>query len=203
MKTWYAICANEYNMKLRLIKLSIIILIIFLTQACSSTRVISFHNDNANFGKFNTYRIDHPYDDQTPINDRVKQVTENIESKIAQELESRKYKPSESPDLIARYRINLNPNSQTDINNNRGFIQNGYLPYYDPYFIDTRTYDYVEGIVLVELMDRSNRKLVWQASKDVKFNPRRESSDAIIFETINEIFETYHYLAGSNKPVLN
>ena len=77
----------------------------------------------------------------------------------------------------------------------------GYLPYYDPYFIDASTYDYVEGIVLIEFMERASGKLAWQASKDVEFNPRRETSEAVIFETLNVLFQDYRYRAGSNQPV--
>jgi hypothetical protein len=196
------ICANEKNMKIKLITSLVNLLLLFSVLSCSSTRVVSFHSDTARFGSYFTYKIEHPYPADQPINDRVKEVTNSIESKIGQEMESRGYKRSEDSDLITKYRINLNPNSETDVNNNR-YPRYGYLPYYDPYFIDVRTYDYIEGIVLVEIMDRTTRKLVWQGSKDVRFNPRRESSEAVINETINEIFDTYLYQAGESDPVIN
>ena len=171
--------------------------------SCSPSRIVSFHNETMDFARFNTFRIDHPYADDAPINDRVKEVTESIELKIDQEMKGRGYTSDDKPDLIVRYRINLNPNSQTDVNNNRPIMRGGYLPYYDPYFMDIRTYDYVEGIVLIELVDRKAGKLAWQASRDVKFNPRRESSESVIFESINILFQDYHYRAGSNQPVEN
>ena len=185
-------------------QLSWVILSILITAiSCSPSRIVSFHNDTMDFSRFTTFRIEHPYSNDAPINEKVKKVTEGIESIIAQEMESRDYGRSGKPDIVVKYRINLSPNSQTDVNNNnRPFMRGGgYLPYYDPYFIDASTYDYVEGIVLIEFMERASGKLAWQASKDVEFNPRRETSDAVIFETLNVLFQDYRYRAGSNQPV--
>lgn len=170
---------------------------------CGGPRIVFFHNDGVDFGEYRTFNIRHPYGTDQVVNERIEQMTANIEGKLSQEMQSRQYTLSDRGDLIVQYSISLNPNSQTDFQQGVPFTRGGFLPYYDPFFMNNRTYDFIEGVVIAELMDRNTRKLVWQASREVKYNPGRENTEEIIIKTINELFETYNYVAGKSAPVKN
>jgi len=186
-------------MRINILPFLLFSITIFLSS-CGGGKIVFFHNDEVDFAQFQTFNIRHPYGTDQVVNDRIDQMTRNIEGKLSQEMQSRKYEEAEKGDLILQYNVNLNPNSRTDFQQGVPFARGGYLPYYDPFFMNGRTYEFIEGIIIVELMNRETRKLVWQASKEVKYNPGKDNTEATIIATINELFETYNFVAGSAQP---
>ena len=78
---------------------------------------------------------------------------------------------------------------------------NYYRYYYDPYFANIRTYNYIEGMVLVELKDNTERRIAWQASVEFRFHPKRDDLNQLVLTAISNLFTDYAYQAGSNTPV--
>lgn len=173
-------------------RLTLWFIIFILIQSCAPSKVIKFLNSELDYSKYHTYRlINYKSDDKSYAADGMAFYNE-IENGIKQNMQAKGYEPADRPDLIARYEIVSTTATETRNQN--------YDPYGYNYYIPPTTKKFTEGIVLIELRDRKEKKLVWQASLDLKYNMRGEAKLTLL-QSINRIFETYPYQAGSNDQV--
>ena len=171
------------------------VLFIIIITSCSSSNVIKFLNTELDYSKYLTYRLIYYKSDDKSFSTEGQSLYTEIEKAIDQNMKDKKYVFAEKPDLIARYEII----STTATESNSSY----YDPYgYNSYYTPRSTRKYTEGIVLIELRDRKQKKLVWQGSLDLN-SSRRRDVETSIFDSINEIFESYPYEAGSNEPVIS
>lgn len=165
---------------------------IFLIQSCAPPRVIKFLNEELDYSQYNTYRLIHYKSDDKSFSNEGMAFFSEIEMAISQNMSAKGYENADKADLIARYE--LVSTTATESNNNN------YDPYGYNYYIPRDAKKYTEGLILIELRDRKQKKLVWQGSLDLKSKSHRDVNLTVL-ESINRIFETYPYEAGSNEKI--
>ncbi|MEP2025347.1 MAG: DUF4136 domain-containing protein [Reichenbachiella sp.] len=171
------------------------IVVLILFQTCAPPKVIKFLNDDLDYSKYLTYRLIYYKSDDKSFSSEGMAFYSEIEMAIDQNMIAKGYKPADRPDLIARYEIISTTVTETNTRN--------YDPYgYNSYYIPQNAKKHTEGIVLIELRDRRQKKLVWQGSLDLKSTMKGEVNQTIL-QSINRIFETYPYQAGSNERIIS
>ncbi|SMD39129.1 protein of unknown function [Reichenbachiella faecimaris] len=174
-------------------KLSVWFIILLLCQTCATPKVIKFLNDELDYSKYYTYRLIHYKSDDKSYSPEGMAFFGEIEMAISQNMAAKGYEQADKPDLIARYEI---VSTTVTESNTRNYDPYGYNNYYFPQ--DARKH--TEGIILIELRDRKQKKLVWQGSLDLKYKMKKEVQLTML-ESINIIFESYPYQAGSNERI--
>ncbi|MEQ8336025.1 MAG: DUF4136 domain-containing protein [Cyclobacteriaceae bacterium] len=168
----------------------ILILVIFF--GCSP-KVIHFLNESAPYAGFNTYQVTNVKINNADISPTGQEIIKHIESSIIEEMKRRDYKPQKDPDLVVRYE--LISNQQTDVNvNNYGL----YGPMYPYRTISVRTF--LESALLIEIINLKTKKAIWHASVDMNNYRKEKKMDDIIQKAVTSIFNTYPYKAGSGQP---
>jgi hypothetical protein len=156
---------------------------------CScSARVIKYINPNAGYASYETYalvslkgkNISSSKDPNDPL--------KRMERYISDEMTRRDYKRDlQAPDLILRYEIISS--SKTESRNNNSF-----------YFTTISTRTIIESTILVEMTDAKTKKLVWQASLDMREHSKITKSKDPLKEAIRNIYNTYLYRSGNRNP---
>ena len=128
------------------------------------------------------------------ISNTGQEIIRSIESSIISEMKRRDYKGQKEPDLIVRYE--LISNQQTDVNvNNMGMFNPMFNPMFPFQNINVRTF--LESALLIEIINLSNNKAIWHASVDMKDYRKEKNMDKIIQMAVTSIFNTYPYRAGN------
>lgn len=175
------------------IKSTAYFILLFTLTSCASPKVIQFLNKDLDYSLYHTYRLIHYKSDDKSFAADGMAFYNQIESAIEDKMKVKGYTIADRPDLIARYEIVSTTTTETNSRNYDPYGYNYYLP-------PPTSRKYTEGIVLIELRDRKQKKLVWQGSLDLKYK-MRSASDVAILESINKIFESYPYKAGSNEKI--
>lgn len=164
-------------------------LILVLLLGCG-VRVIQYVNDRAPFAQ---------YEDYVLVGLKGKNVGSDpsnllirIEGQIHEEMQRRDYKVSDTPDLILRYEVVASTKTETRNSN--------YL--YGPIFMpNSRTI--TESVILLEMTDAKTKKLVWQASLDLREHNKITKKKDVLKSALINIFNTYLYRAGNGQPDQN
>ena len=167
--------------------------VLVLLSACS-VKVVSFENSGADFKSYHTFSVENPVrkaDKASADSER----DDRLEEAIQKQMESRGYTLSKLGDLIVEYRVLVERKSDVNIDPLR------YRGYSTPYYrVSKRTYR--EGILMIDIYDGVTSRLAWQASLDLKINRKSKSTEGAVQASIEKIFETYPYKAGSDKRVV-
>ena len=181
-------------------------LALLLAGCATGPRITSEVDPEADFGSYRTFAFYTPLALEkegyaTPTTDRIK-------AAARAQLESRGYTyTTQQPDLW----VNLNAYMQerTDVTSYPTVDYNYYYSYRArayfamPYWRDqTHVYQYTEGTLNVDLVDRQKNRLVWEGiavGRVAKLKPAERA--ARIDSTLAEIFARYPYRAGSAAPV--
>ncbi|WP_452228013.1 MULTISPECIES: DUF4136 domain-containing protein [unclassified Lacinutrix] len=135
-----------------------LLLLLVVTTSCSSVRVASDYDKQANFNDFKTFAFYKTGIDKAEINDLDKR---RILRAIEAELLAKGFTKSENPDLL----VSIFTKSREKIN----VYSNNFSPYgygwgWSPYYWNN--YNTVskstEGILYIDLIDASKKELVWQ-----------------------------------------
>jgi hypothetical protein len=165
----------------------IIILLIVSLSSCTSIRVASDYDKNANFDNYKTFAFYKPGIDKAEINDIDKR---RILRAIETQLLAKGYTKSETPDLL----VSLFTKSREQVN----IQQSGYYPYgygwgWSPYYwggyntITTST----EGVLYIDLIDANKKELVWQGVGTGYLSQNNNKKEECINEFVTSIFEQY------------
>ncbi|MEQ8471453.1 MAG: DUF4136 domain-containing protein [Marinoscillum sp.] len=169
------------------------LLLVFLVLFGCSPKVIHFVNSKSDFSNYSSFEVVNFKASNTDISAEGAQIFRNIERNISEQLETRGYNnQQDNPDLAARYE--LISNQITEV---RRTTNPYYFPSYGNYYT-TRTL--LESALLVEIFDTKTKKLVWQASVDLKKYTKRNNKEEILREAVTQLFNTYLYRANSNTP---
>lgn len=191
----------------RRLALAVLGALALLLAACASgPRITSEADPEADFGSYRSFGFYTPLALEkdgyaTPATDRIKAATRA-------QLESRGYTyTAQQPDLwvnlngYLRERTDVTSYPAVDYNYYYGYRARAYFA--APYWRDqTRVYQYTEGTLNVDLVDRQNNRLVWEGiavGRVAKLKPAERG--ARIDSTVAEIFARYPYRAGSAVPV--
>lgn len=174
-----------------------IVLIGIFIAGCSSVKVVSFESPRANFTNFHEYTLKRPVTNTGELSPEGQQFIDGIESTIQQEMRSRGYELTYSPDLEISY--DIVSSRQQDTNVSRSPF------WYNPWLYGTAynvyQQNYTESIVMIEMRDVATGKIAWQGSLDLRYTRSSKRKENILPDAIHNIFSEYPYVAGSNRKV--
>ena len=164
------------------------ILSIVVLSACNANRVVSFNNPAYANRAYQSFRIITLNTDTLNTADRT--IYDNINREVAKQLEAKGYRPvPRESDLLVRYQLYAN-NRVEEVTNNTFWPGPGGFNNPNNLFFSTR--NITKSILLIDLHDRKDRKLVWQGSLDLNYSAyKKRQFDELIPEIIAEIFNTY------------
>lgn len=171
------------------------LLVLFLSS-CTSVRVLSDYDKDANFNTYKTYAFYKTGIDKAQISDLDKK---RILRAIETEMGARGFSKAESPDILVS--IFTKESEQVDIYNNYwgGGFGWGWNPYFYGGFgpgwgwggpnVSTRT----EGSLYIDLIDAKTKELVWQGKGvgTLGNTKNMEKKEARIREFVAEILMQY------------
>lgn len=165
--------------------------LLFLSS-CSSVRVLTDYDKEANFNTFNTYAFYKTGIDKAQISDLDKK---RILRAIDSEMSSRGFVKSNEPDILLS--IFTKERQQVDVYSNYwggGHYGWGWNPYFwgGPYNhsnVSTRT----EGSLYIDIIDAKKKELVWQGRGVGNLHNIKniEKKEARIQEFVAEILKAY------------
>lgn len=170
----------------------------------SSTAVVTDYDRDASFNDYQTfYWSDDFYMEQNGNGGEDEPLFYNtlikkrLKKAIKSELEGRGYRLDESnPDLLVDSRVVV---QQKNIN--RG-VNYPYYPYYYGWYNSAgSTEQRKEGGVVVELIDKDRRQLVWQGFAPDVLREQTKDKQEEIREAISKIFAKYEYRAEGTQQV--
>lgn len=167
-----------------------------ILSSCAPPRVVHFSNENMDFSDYKTYRLINYKSDDKSFSEAGMVVFSMLERAIDSSMTARKYKVVEKPDIIVRYEIISTIETQSNNARYDPHLYNSY--YYSPPPRYNNTKKITEGVLLIEFRDKKKKKLIWQASLDLKFS-KKTTPISVITSAVNRIFTTYLYQAGSNE----
>lgn len=168
-----------------------VILLLFVVSSCSSVKVASDYDKNANFNNYKTFAFFKTGIDKAEINDLDKR---RILRAIEAELLAKGFTKSEQPDML----VSIFTNSREKVN----VYTNGYGPYgygwgWYPWYwggygyggstVTTST----EGVLYIDLIDANKKELVWQGMGTGYLSQNMEKKEERIKEFVNKIMEKY------------
>lgn len=170
-----------------------IVSLLFSLSACSP-KVISFINDDLDLRDYETYRMIKVDKEKMDFSTDGMALFLEIEEAIASQMDRRLYVETQKPDLIVKYDI---INSQRTVRTNPNTGVANYW-YYSP---RTSTINrYTDGVLLIELRDLDQNKLLWQGSMELN-DLRDKNVISKIKQAVHQIFLTYPHIAGSAEVV--
>lgn len=168
--------------------LSILLLAIMVTS-CSSVRVVSDYDKNANFDSYKTFAFFKTGIDKAELNDLDKR---RILKAIETEMVSQGFQKSSSPDIL----VSIFTKSREKVNvYNNGYGGFGYGWGWSPWYWQnqntvTRS---TEGSLFIDFIDANKKELVWQGTGTgyLRISGDVDKKEARIKEFVAKIMEKY------------
>lgn len=165
---------------------ALLMLVVF--SSCSSVRVATDYDREANFDNYKTFAFFKPGIDKAEINDLDKR---RILRAIEAELMAKGYTKSENPDMLVS--IFTKSNQRVDIYNNAwgygawgwgGYGGWGWRYGWNGNQVSTST----EGVLYIDLINAKKKELIWQGSGTGNIDARSvEKKEARIKEFVSEM----------------
>lgn len=172
--------------------LALPLLALLVLSSCTSVRVLTDYDKNANFNAYKTYAFYKTGIDKAQISDLDKK---RILHAIDGEMSARGFTKSENPDVLIS--IFTKEREQVDIYNNywRGGFGWGWNPYFygGPGMYGNQVSTRTEGSLYIDLIDAKDKQLVWQGKGvgSLYQTKKIEKKEARIKEFVSEILEAY------------
>ena len=172
----------------KLLKTLPFLALLILVTSCSSVRVATDYDKDAEFGEYKTFAFFKTGIDKAEISDLDKR---RILRAIEAELLAKGFTKSEKPDLL----VSLFTKSREKVNiyNNNMNFGYGYGWGWNPWYWNnsnsiTRS---TEGVLYIDLIDANKKELVWQGMGTGYLTRNMEKKDARIKEFVAKIMEKY------------
>ncbi|SFN70078.1 DUF4136 domain-containing protein [Salegentibacter flavus] len=174
---------------MRFLKITPILLLlaVFLTS-CSSVRVASDYDREADFNSYQTYAFFKPGIDKAEISDLDKK---RILRAIESEMQAKGFTKSDNPDMLVSIFTKTNENINIYQNNMMGWGYGwGWHPWYwgSGYNTVSRT---SEGTLYIDLIDAEDKELVWQGMGTAALAREVNKKQERINEIVQKILEKY------------
>ncbi|WP_418638253.1 DUF4136 domain-containing protein [Winogradskyella sp.] len=176
----------------KLLKLTPMFLLLIVLSSCSSVRVATDYDREANFENYKTFAFFKPGIDKAEINDLDKR---RILRAIESELMAKGYTKSENPDMLVS--IFTKSNQRVDIYNNAwgsgawgwgGYGGWGWRSGWNNNQVSTTT----EGVLYIDLTDANKKELIWQGSGTGNLETRSvEKKEARINEFVSQMLAQF------------
>jgi len=166
-------------------------LLALVVTSCTSVRVASDYDKNANFNTYKTFAFFKTGIDKAEISDLDKR---RILRAIEAELQAKGFTKSENPDML----VSIFTKSREKVNvYNNGWGPYGYGWGWSPWYwggygyggstVSTTT----EGVLYIDLIDAKKKELVWQGMGTGYLSKVMEKKEERIKEFVNKIMEKY------------
>lgn len=169
-----------------------LILVFFTGCATSSLPTVKTDYDNeANFSAYNTFNWSNEIENQEeshPILDN-SLVRKRIKNAIRSEMEGRNYKFSENADLLVNFHVVIEEKT--------GYTTTPSFGYRYWARDNVQPYNYKEGTLIIDLIDKKQNQLVWQGYTEGIIDNNPEKMEEKMRAAISLIFKEYNHRAGS------
>jgi hypothetical protein len=164
------------------------ILLLFILGSCSSVRVNSDYDKNADFSQYKTYAFHKSGIDKVEISDLDKK---RILRAIDAELGKKGMTKSETPDLLVN--ILTKEREQVDVNQFSVGWGYGWGYGWNPYLWGGRNYvtTSTEGTLYIDLIDAKKKELIWQGEGIGDLTKDRDKKDENINEFVAKILAQF------------
>ena len=179
-------------MKILKITTLLVFVAVFMTS-CSSVRVASDYDQDANFSQYKTFAFFKPGIDKAEISDLDKR---RILRAIENEMLAKGFTKSEEPDLLVSIFTKTKENINIYQNNMYGYYGWGWNPWYwgvGPNTVNTTS----EGTLYLDLIDAKSKQLVWQGMGTAALAKEVNKKQERIDEIVQKILEKYP--PGANR----
>lgn len=162
---------------------SITVLAIFLFSSCATVQVRTDYDSNTDFSKYKTFAFYKKGIDKAKISDLDKR---RILRAVESDLIAKGMTKSSNPDIL----VSIFAKSKKKVNVHHD-------PYWHPYYYGSywgsHVSRYTEGTLLVDLIDKDGKKLLWQGVGKGALNTSGniEKKEARINEFVAEIMEHF------------
>lgn len=174
-----------------------ILLAFGLLTACSSPKIITNVDPNADFGRYRTYGFTEVLGTDSDEYQSLK--TQFLKQAVARELEARGYTDADQPDLLVNFYLQSQEKLATTSTPSAYYGYRGYGGYgtwggYGGY--ETTVTQYTEGTLNIDLVDSRRMQLVWEGAiiGEVTDKMRRELEKSID-EAVHDLFEQFPFTA--------
>ena len=179
--------------------------IAFLMAACASKPDIKTDYDHSvDFSQYKTYAFFNPMGIENPNYSSI--YGSIFRDAISKEMESRGYTKSDNPDLLINVSGRLQEKTKVTTTSDP-YMAGGYYGYrrgrygaWGGYGYGTQTHvsNYTEGTVNVDMVDRVQKRMVWEGVAVGRVNEKRtnEETRTNIHAGIQEMFSGYPFRAG-------
>jgi len=143
----------------KLLKTLPILLLVVMASSCTTVRVVSDYDKNADFNNYKTFAFFKTGIDKAEISDLDKR---RILRAIEAEMLAKGFTKSESPDVLVS--IFTKSREQVNVYNNGGFGPYGYGWGWSPYYWrnSSSIRSTTEGSLYIDLIDANKKELIWQ-----------------------------------------
>lgn len=169
------------------------VLILFVLTSCSTVKVVSDYDKNANFGSYNSFAFYKPGIDKAKISDLdKKRILRFIDAGLA----TKGMTKSETPDLLVSFFTK--ERERVDVYNDYYGYGWGWNPYWYGGYYGNTVSSTTEGTLFIDFIDAKTNELVWQGMGTANLiNSSMEKKEARIQEIVNQILAQYP--PGSEK----
>ncbi|WP_414000268.1 DUF4136 domain-containing protein [Flavobacterium sp. W1B] len=164
------------------------ILLLFIITSCSSVRVYSDYDKNADFNQYRTYAFHKRGIDRLQISELDKK---RILHAIDNELSRKGMTKSENPDLLIN--ILTKERERVDVNQYNTGWGYGWGWGWNPYLWGGRTYvsTSTEGTLYIDLIDARKKELVWEGQAVGYLTEDHSKKEKQINEFVAKILEQF------------
>lgn len=165
------------------------VLLLFLLASCSSVRVYSDYDKNADFNQYKTYAFQKSGIDKVEISDLDKK---RILRAIDEQMTAKGFSKSENPDLLIN--IFTKEREQVDVNQFNAGWGYGWGWGWNPWMwggMNTSVSRYVEGTLFIDLIDNNKKELIWQGEGIGVLTKNVDKKDERINEFVTKILAQY------------
>ncbi len=174
----------------RILKIIPVAILLMAMSSCSSVRVATDYDKNANFNEYKTFAFYKTGIDKAEISDLDKR---RILRAIEAELLAKGFTKSETPDILVS--IFTKSQQRVDVYNNAwgmgGWGWGGFGPWGWGWNQQPNVSTSVEGVLYVDLIDANKKELIWQGMGTGYLTQKMEKKDARIQEFVSKIMEKY------------
>lgn len=186
-------------------RLLLIVLVMAVQAGCASKPTIqSDYDPNVDFSEFSSYGFFSPMGIENPNYSSIYGAM--FRDAIGKEMESRGYVLSDDPDLLINVSGRFTDKTRVTTTSDpyTGGYYYGYRRgYYDPWYgygygTTTHVDNYTEGTVNVDMVDRAQKRMVWEGVAIGRVNEKKSSAErrATIYDGVKEMFAGYPFRAG-------
>ncbi len=163
------------------------ICLLFVFASCSTVRVATDFDKEANFNQYNSFAFFKPGIDKAEVSDLDKK---RILRAIEANLSAKGMSKSENPSLLVS--IFTKERERVDVYNNNFGVGWGWSPwYYGSYYGGSTVSRTTEGTLFIDLIDAKTNNLVWQGMGTADLYSNIDKKEERIREIVAEILAEY------------